>query len=376
MDELKTLRDGIRDVDREIIELVKKRLGLSQKIGEIKAQANLPVKNFKVEKELIERNEKLAVSLGLWPGLASDLTRTLIRLSVQLQDEYQSQRAREQKEGQRRVCIVGGRGQMGRWLCEFFESFEDKVTVFDPHNYSDDSRFATATSLEKICADSDIIVLASPINVTGRLITDIADLGTKALVFDICSLKSPILKSIAYAESKGITISSVHPMFGPSAKLLSGRNIIICETQNAEANKHAEDVFSSTTAKIVKVSLESHDKYMSYVLGLSHLINLIFADVLQNSGVSYSEMEDMASTTYNAMIHVTRPVVNENEALYYEIQALNDFSPKLISEIKNSFDDYMKTILGKDSDHFCHKMVAARKYFNENPLSGSSKNEN
>jgi prephenate dehydrogenase len=75
-------------------------------------------------------------------------------------------------------------------------------------------------------------------------------------------------------------------------------------------------------------------------------------------------MEPIASTTYNAMINVAEPVVNENESLYYEIQANNDFQPKLLKEISDSFNKYKVYIESKNEAGFSKLMRSAREYFN------------
>lgn len=52
MEELKKLRDQIKNLDEEIVKLLEKRFNLSLKIGEFKKENNLPILDKDREKEL------------------------------------------------------------------------------------------------------------------------------------------------------------------------------------------------------------------------------------------------------------------------------------------------------------------------------------
>ena len=53
MEELKKLRDQIKNFDEEIVKLLEKRFNLSLKIGELKKENNLPILDKDREKELL-----------------------------------------------------------------------------------------------------------------------------------------------------------------------------------------------------------------------------------------------------------------------------------------------------------------------------------
>lgn len=52
MEELKKLRDQIKNLDEEMVKLLEKRFNLSLKIGEFKKENNLPILDKDREKEL------------------------------------------------------------------------------------------------------------------------------------------------------------------------------------------------------------------------------------------------------------------------------------------------------------------------------------
>ena len=86
---LSSLRVEIAKNDEDITKLVKKRNELARDIGAIKRQLKLPVRDYKVEKEVIQRFHKNCKKLGLDSELGEELAKLLIRYSIkaQLEDE-------------------------------------------------------------------------------------------------------------------------------------------------------------------------------------------------------------------------------------------------------------------------------------------------
>ena len=363
---LDELRLQVRCLDEQLLQLVAKRQELARSIGRIKSATQLPIKDYRVEKEVLERSRAQARALGLYESMAEELSRLLIRYSVQAQDEGLQRHSRRAHGPAQRVLILGGRGRMGLWLSEFFDAFGHQVSHLGPAG--DDPlpahlpAFPLLTDLREAALNHDIIVLATPISVTPGLIAALAASDTKALVFDICSLKTPIIPALRAAAARGLRIGSVHPMFGPQVDVLAGRHILICDVGQAEVTAATRAIFQPTPATLTAVPLGRHDQLMSYVLGLSHLVNLVFTEVLRASGESFAELGQAASTTFSAQLAVALPVAQENPALYYEIQAENRFTPQLVAALEAALGTYAAAISSKDKTKFCALMAASRTY--------------
>ena len=54
------LRQQIDDLDEEIIQLLKKRMGISKEVGKLKEKLDIPVEDKNRENEIIDRLTKLA----------------------------------------------------------------------------------------------------------------------------------------------------------------------------------------------------------------------------------------------------------------------------------------------------------------------------
>lgn len=359
--ELKELRSEIRAVDEALLSLVARRQELARQIGKAKLAHSLPIKDYRTEKDVIANARKRAQELGFPEDAAEAILKTLIQYSCQVQEEYQG-KARARASGSRKhITILGGSGQMGRWLGRFFEAFGHAVSTFDSATGPTD--FPAHATLAEAVAEAEVIILATPISVTASLLESLIPLKPKGMVFDVCSLKSPLLAVLAKARKAGMKITSVHPMFGPSAQWLAGRNILVCETEDDTLASEATALFQESSANVVRVPLERHDEYMGYLLGLAHLSNLVFGATLEKSGIDLPTLRKIESTTFQSQAQVTEPVVNENQELYFEIQAENEFTPAVCQGMKAALDVYSKLIEKKDRSGFKSLMEKSRAYF-------------
>ena len=85
---LEELRRGIREVDYQILKLVKKRLQLAKKAGVVKRRAGLPIVDSNVERGVIERALTWSNELGLDREFTVKLIGLLIAEAVQVQENH------------------------------------------------------------------------------------------------------------------------------------------------------------------------------------------------------------------------------------------------------------------------------------------------
>ena len=80
--ELLTLRDGIDEIDAELLQALAKRFALTLRVGELKASMDLEPFDGVREAEKLERLRALAAELGLGAGLIDDLFSRIMREAV------------------------------------------------------------------------------------------------------------------------------------------------------------------------------------------------------------------------------------------------------------------------------------------------------
>ena len=117
--------------------------------------------------------------------------------------------------------------------------------------------------------------------------------------------------------------------------------------------------------KLVRLTLDEHDRIASYVLGLSHFINVLFAAALSDSGLRYEQMRDVGSTTFASQMATTATVIRENPELYYAIQRYNPYTPTLYEGLKKTLDSITGWVQSENRDAFVACMKTGRDWLDE-----------
>ncbi len=354
--DLAGLRDRIAAIDERILRLARERIGCAEKIGQVKVGEGRPVRDFSRERVVLERTRAVCAELGLPFELGEGVLHVLIEEAVRVQE---AQRESTPAAETRNALVVGGGGGMGRWLCRYLEAQGHGVTVVDPAGGPQD--LPAVESLAAGWAAADVVALAVPLHAGAKLWDTVLDLPPRPLVFDIFSLKTPVADRIREAVGRGHLAASVHPMFGPSARLLSGRALVICDTGCAPATERVRDLFEATSLDLVEIPLDEHDRRMADVLGLSHAVSLVFARALATSSLESAEIGETASTTFRRQARTTAEVAGENPSLYFEIQALNPHTPEALGRLAETLEALRSEIAEGRRDDFAAAMRNGRR---------------
>src|SRR5262245_32462548 len=216
---LEELRKRLSEVDRELIGLVAARQQIVAEIGAHKIQNSVPTRDYEREREVLKSAHDRAVSLGLEPTLAEQIMELLIRASLTHQE--QTRVAAQTSGAGKRVLVIGGAGKMGAWFAVFLGSQGFAVEIADPSDAP--TPFRRIADWRDSALDHDMIVVATPMKVAGDVLLELAGHRPRGLVVDIGSLKSPLRKGLKALVDAGCKVTSIHPMFGPDTRLLSGR---------------------------------------------------------------------------------------------------------------------------------------------------------
>jgi len=356
--ELKRLRSQLADVDERLLELVAERARVASAIGKSKRDEGRATRDFRQERDVIERARANAARLDVSPRLAEDLMLLLIRSALAVQEQEGLVTA--SSGSGKRALVIGGAGKMGRWFVRFLSSQGFEVEVADPEPFGDSvTQYRSWTECE---LDHDVIVAAAPLVVTNSIFIEMAKRPPLGLVFDIGSLKSPLRDGLTALVEAGARVTSIHPMFGPDTELLSGRHVIFVDVGHADAARQARDLFVSTMAVRVQMDLESHDRLIAYVLGLSHALNIAFFTALAESGEAAPALAELSSTTFDEQLAVARKVSDDNPKLYFEIQSLNDYGTESLSALLYAVERLRSVVRAGDEQAFATLMERGRDY--------------
>ena len=354
---LENLRDALSDVDRQIIDLIAERQRIVSEIGQSKLAQGTATRDFAREKDVIDRGRDQAEDVGIEPDLAETILTELIRSSLASQERDRV--VAEGKGNGRRVLVIGGAGKMGGWFVDFFASQGFETTIADASAEDAPGVFRNWTDAG---VDYDVIVVATPLAVSGRILAQLAVLNPPGLVFDIGSLKTPLIDGLRELQQAGCKVASLHPMFGPNTRLLSGRHLIVCDAGSAEATAEAKALFSATMVEQLDMGLDDHDRLIAYVLGLSHALNIAFFTALAESGEAAPKLARMSSTTFDSQLLVSGDVARDNPHLYFEIQHLNRFGIGPLDALVDAAGRIRELVASGDEQGFVELMERGREY--------------
>ncbi len=354
---LDELRSELSAIDRQLISLIADRQKIVGEIGRDKLSRGRPTRDYEREKTVLSNAREQALAQDLDPGLVEEIMTALIRSSLTSQER---DRVVAQGKGDgRSVLVIGGGGKMGRWFVDFFSSQGFVTTVADPAIEPGERRVA---DWREAGLDYDIIVVATPLAISADVLLELAERRPRGLVFDIGSLKTPLRRGLAALRDAGCQVTSVHPMYGPDTKLLSGRHLIFVDVGVPGATDRAKELFAATMVDELDMDVDDHDRLIAYVLGLSHALNIAFFTALAESGEAAPRLAKLSSTTFDSQLLVAGAVAHDNPRLYFEIQNLNDYGLEPLDALSDSVARIRRVVAEGEEEEFVRLMENGLKY--------------
>jgi prephenate dehydrogenase/chorismate mutase len=355
MGDLEQHRRTIEDLDARILDLAAQRMETAEKIARFKSAQRIPLRNFEVEAQVRSRLERRCLERGIDPALGRDLALFLIGHSLVAQSPI----VESTYEGSLlRVLVVGGMGGMGGWMARFLSGQGHQVAVFDIAG--GESSFPRAQSLEEGLENTDLVVLAVPMSACSELLRRLGRQPARPVVAELCSLKLHLKPALEEARSAGLRVVSFHPMWGPEAKLLSGKRLLLVRAGQEREEELVRGLFAATSVTIHDLSLEEHDRRMAVVLGLAHLVNLGFARALALCGLAPEALREAAGVTFGKQLRTTLEVVSENPGLYFEIQRLSGSTSEPLERLREALADFKRAVEAGDAAAFSAYMEEAK----------------
>jgi len=234
----------------------------------------------------------------------------------------------------KKIAIIGAGGRMGKWFANYFISTDDEVTVYDSENEIKGKSFIFANSLVGAVLKVDYVMLCTPTRRTPEIIRLISkEMKRGAYLIEISSQKSKTATSLSKIPSK-VNPLCIHPMFGPGTKKITNQNIISIPIKDAKKELSVvKSLFPG--ANFVTIDAIEHDKKIAIILGLTHMINLVFANILSKDDKT-SLTKKMSGTTFKIQKILAESILTESPELIETIIS----NP----EIRRSAEEFWKDI--------------------------------
>ena len=219
----------------------------------------------------------------------------------------------------KKITVIGAGGQMGQWFAKYFANKGFEVTGYDSENKVTGKDIIISESLVGAILKADYVVLCTPTRRTPEIIRLIAkEMKRDTYLIEISSEKSKVVSSLSKMPAK-INPICIHPMFGPGVKTIKGQNIISVPIKDAKKELTVtKSLFEG--ANFVTIDAIEHDKKIAVILGLTHLMNLVFANIVSKDEKMILT-EKMSGTTFRVQKTLAESIMTESPELIETIIA-------------------------------------------------------
>ena len=170
-------------------------------------------------------------------------------------------------------------------------------------------------SLEDAVKLSDIIAIATPVNIAEKLLPSVLDLVDQQIVFDLGSTKEAVAQ-IASAHAKKGRFVPTHPMWGtefsgPSAAqsdAFENKATVICnkEQVDADALLTVERLYKTLGMHIVSMNATKHDIHVAYVSHISHITSFALANTVLEKEKESDNIFELASGGFDSTVRLAK----------------------------------------------------------------------
>jgi prephenate dehydrogenase len=226
-----------------------------------------------------------------------------------------------------RVGIVGV-GQMGSWFARLFSGAGEEVLVNDMDRSKvrkiSEELGVKACGLEDLARESDLVIVATPIAETPAVVSSVAGLMRKgSILTDICSVKEKVVSTMKGTKTEAELVS-LHPLFGPGASDLRGKDVIVIPVRVRSAYRSLKKRLIEMGARITEMGAEEHDKLMAVVQCLPHLTVMSFLFTLGSMREFLTE--DVRTPMFEHLLLAGKALLARDPDLYGEIQVHNKYA--------------------------------------------------
>jgi prephenate dehydrogenase len=216
--------------------------------------------------------------------------------------------------------------------------------------------------LDEAIAESDVIVLAIPVDKLVKLVPSILDKIDKQIVLDLGSTKSQVIEAIKNHPKRGRYVAT-HPMWGteysgPQAAVrgaYENKAVIICnaEESDADALEWVKGMYKKIGMHLLEMEAKAHDLHAAYVSHISHITSFALANTVLEKEKEENAIFELASAGFESTVRLAKsnpamwvPIFMQNkvnvlDVLTEHIAQLTKFK----ESIENGDSDNLKTLI-------------------------------
>ncbi|MFI5182407.1 MAG: prephenate dehydrogenase/arogenate dehydrogenase family protein [Thermoanaerobaculia bacterium] len=261
------------------------------------------------------------------------------------------------------LLLVGGAGRMGQLFARQLRRRGFRVAICDPVGSPPGFRSAPLSE----AASADVVVVAASLSRAAEVLASVVAGRPRGLVFDIASVKAPLVPVLEAARLHGIAVASVHPMFGPSVRTFRGHDLIVCDCGDAAAARRAKSLFDGWGLRIATMPVAEHDPWIARTMGLTHALALGAAAALAAMEVTPVVLHGRASTSFRRLVEMIGPILDQEAELTRMIQAGNPEGEEALIQFEREMSSVRKLLYHEPIEQLDATIRELRKAFGRRP---------
>ncbi|MBQ4888628.1 bifunctional chorismate mutase/prephenate dehydrogenase [Shewanella sp. MMG014] len=350
--DLENLRELIDGVDKQLLNLLRKRLDLVAQVGTVKHAAGVPIYAPQREASMLAKRRKEASEMDISPQLIEDILRRLMRESYLNEKDVGFKQV---KTDLGHIVIVGGEGQLGGLFSQMLTLSGYQVKSLDKDDWH---------RADELFDGAGMVIVTVPIKITCELIRDkLNNLPEQCILADLTSIKSEPLNAMLAAH-KGPVVG-LHPMFGPDVGSLAKQVVVVCDGRGAESYQWLLEQITIWGARIVNENAEKHDKAMQLVQAMRHFSSFVYGVNLCKEEADIESLLQFSSPIYRLELAMVGRLFAQDPELYADIIFAQEGSQVAISDYLDNYRDALTLLQTGNREAFVAQFKDVAKWFGD-----------
>ena len=254
----------------------------------------------------------------------------------------------------RRVTVIGGHGQMGRFFVEQLSSSGHYVNILGRDGWG---------NAQQLLGKADLVIVSVPIEQTVPIVEKTARyLTASTTLVDVTSIKTPIVQ--AMLDSHPGPVLGLHPMFGPGINSFLSQNVVVCPGRQQQAHQWFLDFIASRGGKLIWCTPQEHDRMMGIVQAIRHFSTFSLGAFLTEEEIDLSRSLEFASPLYRMQLDLVSRLFAGDASLYLNVMLLGE-RPQVISRLAATYSRLAELVEKGDRAALIEEFEVACSFFGQ-----------
>jgi len=245
-----------------------------------------------------------------------------------------------------RIAVLGGEGNMGRWLVNHFLKQKHSIIVSDPNETSRSHESEIEYTDNNISAvdKADVVFVSVPMESTPKVIEEIIPhMKINSALCEISTLKTKVHETLRKVTRRDIRLLSIHPLFGPNVGALERRFALVPVEHLVMELELLEFLFGESN--VVFADAEEHDRIMALTLSLPYFTNIVLASIINQEDIDL--IDQLSGTTFSVQFMLTGSIMSHSSSFLrslftentFTVSILEDFLSKMMTSLSLMIQD-------------------------------------